>query len=97
MHLKKCPSESLTHFPTSRVISPEKRSAWPCRRDRTTASRTLSYQIEAPPYNPDVNDTPQSQEESAPEGQPPKDVAYPKTIKSFVRRAGRTTDKKAGR
>jgi tRNA (guanine-N7-)-methyltransferase len=38
-----------------------------------------------------VNDTPQSPEVTTPEGQPPKDVAYPKTIKSFVRRAGRTT------
>ena len=39
-----------------------------------------------------MNEAPPSPESTdAAQGQAPKDVAYPKTIKSFVRRAGRTT------
>ncbi|HNW00595.1 MAG TPA: tRNA (guanosine(46)-N7)-methyltransferase TrmB, partial [Burkholderiaceae bacterium] len=35
--------------------------------------------------------TPSPESTNAAEGHAPADVAYPKTIKSFVRRAGRTT------
>jgi hypothetical protein len=39
---KKCPSESLTHFSQSRVLSPENRSAWPSHRDRTIDAAAAS-------------------------------------------------------
>ena len=51
-HPRKCPSESLTHSPQPRVISSENRSAWPCRRDRTTrhaARKTVSIRKRNPP------------------------------------------------
>jgi hypothetical protein len=37
-HLRKLRDESRTNFSNSRVLSPENRSTWPCRRDRTHAT-----------------------------------------------------------